>query len=175
MSSNPAALIWRTLCRFGSGIVLLFLGGVVILAGIWFLKGPDILERYEKPMTYDEAVKGKHLRFPFPKSAHHIQYALYGDWQAYDCRVRFEAPVQDCLDHMATVIAWNDQPYHRKSDYPRTEVTRVDPVGAGYLEEIPWFDVDAIHHGIALGKSASHTPRIWVDTDRGVFYFAESD
>jgi hypothetical protein len=40
---------------------------------------------------------------------------------------------------------------------------------------VPWFTPDAIQSGVEGGKRRSHQPRVWVDTDRGVFYYEYMD
>jgi len=42
---------------------------------------------------------------------------MYGDWQAYQRLVRFEAPVEDCIRHIDAVLAWDDKLYNRTSSY----------------------------------------------------------
>lgn len=142
--------------------------------------GPDYVKRYDKPLTYAQAIKEKDMDFPLPASSRNIYYGMYADWQAYTRLVRFEAPVEDCLKHIDTVIAWNDKIYGRTSSYPRVPVTHVDSVGAAWLDKTEWFDPEKLKRGIYVGESSghtpeSHTPEIWVDLDRGVFYFKETD
>jgi len=132
-------------------------------------------KRYDKPLTYAQATNEKDIIFPFPESAHNIYYGIYGEWQAYAKIVRFDAPVQDCLKHIDTVLAWDDKNYNRTSSYPRVTVTNVEPVDAGFPTPISWFKPDKITHGIHVGESGSHVPQIWVDSDRGTFYFRLTD
>jgi hypothetical protein len=138
---------------------------------LWVLKGPDVLVRYDKPLTYEEAVSKKDLRFPIPKSARNICYAVYLDWQAFDERMKFEAPVEDCIKHIDTIISQHGG----NPSYSKVEVTHVDLVGAGFLESAAWFDPESIKRGLFVGEDRSHKPRIWIDLDRGIFYFAEHD
>ena len=137
--------------------------------------GPDELTRCDKPITYAQAIAKHDINFPFPASRHDIYYGIYGDWQAFTLLVRFEAPVQDCLKHIDTMIAWDDKMGNRTSSYPRVAVTHVDRVDAGNLKPAPWFAPDTITNGIYAGTNWSHTPQIWVDLEKGVFYFKETD
>ena len=137
--------------------------------------GPVPVKRYDKPLTYAEAIKEKDIDFPFPASSHNIYHGKYGEWQAYTRLVRFEAPAEDCLKHIDAVLAWDNKIYGRTSSYPRVQVTHVNAVGTGYLGPTPWFDPGSIKRGIYAGESSSHTPEIWVDLDKGVFYFKETD
>jgi hypothetical protein len=136
---------------------------------------PAHSKRYDKPLTYSQATKEKDITFPFPESAHNIYYGIYGEWQAYTMIVRFDAPVQDCLKHIDTVLAWDDKTYGRTSSYPRVTVTNVERVDAGFLTPTSWFTPDKITHGVHVGKGGGHVPQIWVDSDRGTFYFRETD
>jgi hypothetical protein len=77
------------------------LSAVTILAGALlttFLSscGPDYRERHDEPMTLNEALSAK-IDFPFPHGARNIQFAAYSDWQMYQKLIRFEAPVQECV------------------------------------------------------------------------------
>jgi len=137
--------------------------------------GPDYVKRFDKPLTYAEAVTNQDINFPFPATSRDIYFGMYADWQAFTMIARFQAPVQDCVRQIDAVIAWDDQIYHRTSSYPRITITNVAPQGAGWLGSAPWFTPETIQHGIYAGQDSSHTPRIWVDTDRGIFYFAEDD
>ena len=37
------------------------------------------------------------------------------------------------------------------------------------------FEVQAIRHGIAGGSGPHHSPKVWIDTDRGVCYYKQTD
>jgi hypothetical protein len=126
-------------------------------------------------MTYEQASREKDIDFPLPTSAHNIYYGIYGDWQAYTMIARFDAPTQDCLRHIDAVLAWDDKTYNRTSTYPRVTVTKVEPVDAGFLTPTSWFTPDKIKQGIHVGEGGGHVPQIWVDLERGTFYFRETD
>jgi len=132
-------------------------------------------KRYNKPLNYAQAIKEKDITFPLPESARNIYYGIYGEWQAYTMIVRFDAPVQDCIKHIDTVLAWDDKNYNRTSSYPLVTVTNVEPVDAGFLTPTSWFTPDKITRGIHVGESGGHVPQIWVDSDSGTFYFRETD
>jgi hypothetical protein len=137
--------------------------------------GPDYVKRYDKPLTYSQAIKEKDIDFPLPASSHDIYYGAYADWQASTLVVRFTAPTQDCIKQIETVIAWDDKIYSRTSSYPRVTITNVEPVDAGWLGSVSWFTPNAITNGIYTGTNSSHTPEIWIDLDKGIFYFKSED
>ncbi|MEO8614590.1 MAG: hypothetical protein ABI600_05565 [Luteolibacter sp.] len=153
----------------------------VVILGIAFClllyrcSQPDYVVRFDKPLTYEEAVKNPDVDFPLPATSSEIYYGMYADWQTYTRIVRFKAPVEDCISHIDSVIKWDERMYHRTSSYLRKKVSRVDHQGAGCLEPAKWFTPETITDGLYEGKDSSHTPQIWVDLDRGIFYFKVTD
>jgi hypothetical protein len=138
--------------------------------------GLDYKKRFDKPLTYEQAMKEKDIDFPLPKTAHNINSAMYVDWQVFQHFVRFEAPKEDCMANIDAVLAWHDKEHKTTTSYPRVPVTHVNPIGGDEtMGPTPWFDVDKITNGIFAGKNDSRTPEIWVDLDRGVFYYFEAD
>ncbi|MEO6052890.1 MAG: hypothetical protein ABIP97_02660 [Chthoniobacterales bacterium] len=137
---------------------------------------PDLEKRYDKPMTYEQAKKvvGD---FPLPDSCRNVTYGIYADWQAYTCLVRFEAPVDVCIKQIDTVLAWDNQVYKRDKSYGREEIGKTvqGDTSTGWLKEVPWFKPGTIKRGIYTGENSSHIPQIWVDTEKGVFYYKEED
>ncbi len=136
---------------------------------------PEYTKRYNEPLTYAEAQKKRDIDFPLPQSSRNIYYGMYADWQAYTLLVRFEAPVEDCLKHIKTVLDWHNAMHKRSSTYPSVEVTSVEDPGTGWLAPAPWFTPETITRGVYTGESSSHAPQIWVDLDRGIFYFKVTD
>lgn len=174
---NKGSNVPRNPSRFRLAMgALVFLGLVLFLSsGIYFLFCSATVIRFDKPLTYAEASTNKDIDFPFPASSHDIYYGFYADWQAYTRIARFEAPVQDCIHQIDTVVAWDNRIYHRTSSYPHITITNVAPQGAGWLKSASWFTPETITNGIYAGLDSSHTPQIWVDTNRGIFYFMEND
>jgi hypothetical protein len=101
---------------------------------------------------------------------HNVRFYYHSEWIEYEFAVRFEAPPEDCIKQIPIVLAWDDKTYNRTSSYPVINVTNV-----GRQTDVTWFDADKITNGIYAGKDGSHTPQIWIDRDRGVFYFWETD
>jgi hypothetical protein len=158
---------WPNVCK------LILMAACLSLASCG--KKPDNVERYDKPLTYSQAIKNKDIDFPLPASSHDIYFGEYHDWQAYTYIVRFTAPTQDCIKLIDAVIAWDDKLYNRTSSYPRITVTNVEVVSAAYLDPAPWFNPNTITNGIYTGMNSSHTPEIWIDLDKGIFFFKETD
>lgn len=135
--------------------------------------GPDESLRYDQPMTYAEATNKPDIGFPFPPSSRNIYYGEYQDWQCYTLLVRFQAPVSDCISQIDTVIACDNRIINRTSTYPRITVTNVPFQGSGDFDSVPWFTPNTITHGIYVGTNIDHGPQIWIDTDKGIFYFMQ--
>ncbi len=160
--------------------LFIVLGLIIVLSCLIFYKcsqpdQPDYLKRYDNPLTYSQAMKESDIDFPLPASSSDIYYGMYADWQAYTRIVRFTAPVEDCISHIDKVIEWSDSISGRKSSFPRIKVTHVDLQGAGWLEPAAWFKPETITNGLYVGDNASHVPQMWIDLDKGIFYFSESD
>jgi len=151
-------------------ILLVLIAGILTSCGRKY----DGQINCDTPMTYEEAYSKK-LGFPLPKGCFNVTYAEVADWQLHDIYARFEAPVDVCLRHIDTVLAWHDSMYKNNTSYPKAEITNSMRGGGDLTIPAPWFDLDKLKHGIEAGTNASHQPMIWVDTDRGVFYFHETD
>ena len=126
----------------------------------------------DSPQTYKEAKK--HIPIHLPETATAIQYASYGEWQIYEGFIKFQAPVNDCIANARFVIEENQKRLpQRKSDLDqefRPIVKSFSPT-SNYLGTLPWFDVDKISKGIAIGADGDSQPHIWIDTEKGIFYY----
>jgi hypothetical protein len=128
--------------------------------------------RYDQPMSYLQATNAG-FDFPLPASSHNVRFYYHTEWLEYEFVVRFEAPTEDCIKQIPIVLAWDDKTYNRTSSYPVINVTNVERQTD--INDIKWFDADKITNGVYTGENGSHTPQIWIDRDRGVFYFWETD
>jgi len=138
--------------------------------------GPDLLERVDTPLTLAEARARGEKTFPFPDSAHDIYFAVYGEWQEYDFLLRFQAPPEDCLAAIPAVIAWHNHESRQSSNYKPAPLNgRTTLPRSSSLSPVRWFDSAVIERGICAGENGGHTPNIWVDTDKGIFYFQVHD
>ncbi len=116
---------------------------------------------------------------PLPPTARNIRYRLRRQWIELDETVRFEAPVDVCIAHADTVIKACQARFG--SEYPVEQKTLAKmhpPEGAmnSYRSSSPaWFDVWNIVNGLEAGGGGTLRPKIWIDTDRGVFYYQLTD
>jgi hypothetical protein len=136
----------------------------------------DYQQRFDAPLTYQQASSEPDIQFPLPPYSRHINYAAYADWQVAGEFVRFEAPVEDCLRHVETVTAWLNRSYGRQMRWKQDEINdSSDPLEVHQetlLGQLTWFEVHRVRNGIHLKELSDSTPpQMWVDLDAGVFYF----
>ena len=137
--------------------------------------GPDVLERIDKPITLAEARRKKET-FPFPESAQNIYWGVYQNIQEYEYIVRFEAPSSDCLATVPNITAWYEQKHHPHISFtsvplgPNTSLPKSDG-----LYPVPWFDLRHIQRGVQFTGDSQEKPNIWIDLERGIFYFRDTD
>lgn len=143
--------------------------------------------RADAPLSYDEAVANGKVPMPLPKEATHIQYVDFYEYGFMHC-VRFEAPVKICQAHAAEVMKAFNQRMQTSHNELRVAVqaqslNRAELTESARLvrEEIAeaarasWFDPDKIVHGEMWGRRGSHTPVVMIDTEKGVFYYLQTD
>ena len=106
-----------------------------------------------------------------------IRVARFSQWTAYEIFVRFEAPKADCVAFAERIIAAHDREHARSAPVAFAEFE--GPVERSVAStphlETEWFDIQAIRHGVVGGSGPSHSPKVWIDTDRGVFYYKQTD
>lgn len=90
---------------------------------------------------------------------------------------RFDAPVLDCIAYGKRLLQQNDS-----SDATDLIPLKSSPEPIGGLdhmglEKVGWFDVETVRSGFEGHQVRSAYPKgvFWIDTDRGRFYFWESD
>jgi hypothetical protein len=145
---------------------------------------PNTAWRTMTPLSYAQAMANGHCPISLPKEARNIQfvdfYAGYGGLREF---VRFEAPVQVCTAHAVTVInqfnSWSASLRVNTTAYPidlleakeqTREAREFEPTSRAH-----WFDSDTIKNGRRWGSNSSHLPLIYVDLDRGIFYYTCTD
>ncbi len=124
------------------------------------------------PVSLTEA--RKFCRIPLPDSARNIQVAVFSDWENYQCFVRFEDSSPECARAIEPVFRSHAKDMKWKYAAPKikviTEAPVLDVTPQGSLR-VDWFDIANIKHGITAGWQ----PQVWVDNDRGAFYFCLTD
>jgi hypothetical protein len=150
--------------------------GVLGLVGfaVWVFVFPHETKT-DGPVALQQA---KHCPIPLPQSARNIQFLKQSQWISYIEYVRFEAPPQDCLDHVKVVLdAWRK--HADPSVYPDPdpmEIIKTPPYRDLVAEQagVNWFDIDNIKRGVTR-SGGSGVPAIWIDTERGIFYYRLTD
>jgi hypothetical protein len=159
---------------FAIPIALLAVLGLValLLTTSFFTNRPSTIES-QRPLSLVEA---KQCPIPLPKSAHDIQYAAYADWQILDCYVRFEASPQDCLAEAKALLAQDEKTGSRIPESDRTfrPAVTVPSPSSRYFKDLSWFDIGQLLEKprcLEIGGDNDIEPHIWIDQDRGVFYY----
>ena len=134
------------------------------------------------PVSLDEAGD---CPIPLPKSARNIQFYSRTQWNFFEVYVRFEAPPQDCLDHVDVVLAhwrktFSESEYPDSSPGPLVTIERPPEQSTGkrYGDPEPrfgWYDPYNIEEGVTTQSYGGGNLSISVDTRRGVFYYSICD
>jgi len=152
-----------------------FVAGCVLCAGcVWAIFLPHETKT-SQPVTLDHAGG---CPIPLPPTAHSIQFYERSQFNFFSEFVRFEAPVDDCIEHVQSVrAAWGKEvDYLRDRFGPLRSLAEPPPARTIAQERgVTWFDPQNIREGLAAGGGGSGIPMIWVDTERGVFYYELSD
>ena len=143
--------------------------------------------RADTPLSQAEAVANGKCPIPLPSDASHIQYVDFYDYGFMRC-VRFEASIEVCRLHAAKVMeAFNRQMQASHNDLrvavqsrplDRAATASMAHFVRGEVAEAAraaWFDPDKIAHGEMWGRQDSHTPLVFIDLGRGVFYCLQTD
>ena len=151
--------------------VLILVVGIVCGVFIWFFRAN--IDQSKGPTSREEALL--HCSIPLPTNARNIQYASYAaGLQEGHFYIRFEAPVADCYGNAKAIFV------ARAKDFPRYVVPEFEPVSHPQREKstdlrIDWFDNDRISKGAVAGTGWGWEPKIWIDDERGVFYYEVND
>jgi hypothetical protein len=167
-----AILIGGAALLIGGKIVLVYLSPFSHMkAGIIITPSPVSLELAEK-----------NCPISLPRSARNIQYGVWSLWQASMTYVRFEAPVDDCLKHAEKVLNEHVLSYNLTgvSIVTNTDFQKPQNPGTPTKDfDVSWFDVEAISGGIQFELKSDpngvSSPIIYVDKNRGVFYYRYYD
>jgi len=152
--------------------------GQVVIRGIQIITHyleKETIRKSDSPLTLNEA-KTK-INFQFPKSAKNIYFADYNQWIVKEFLMKFDASLEDCKSFSLNLIEkHNQEAPKRKIPNELFKIEKSpDPFSPQPSLKVKWFDIDRIKHGFYAGKNASHTPRIWIDSDRNKFYYLYTD
>ncbi|HSY17252.1 MAG TPA: hypothetical protein VK815_02920 [Candidatus Acidoferrales bacterium] len=157
---------------------LIVLVGALTLAalavfGIFVWATGANIDQSKGPTSREDALV--HCSIPLPASARNIQYASYAaGLQEGHFYVRFEAPVADCYSNAKAIFI------ERAKHAPSYVIPEFQPVSHPERAKssdlrIDWFDNDRISKGMVAGAGQGWEPKIWIDEERGVFYYEDND
>jgi len=177
--------MWAGICGGGFAVTL----ATFITAMFFYMMGPKVTDHYSTPLTIDQA-RQQDCPIPLPDSAQHVQWVFAaGGLQALEILVRFEAPVDVCRAHVQTVFdAWSKHWQERGAQGqpmnvgappllpPLTTLRAIPaPEDNDMVGHATWFDVEQIKNGSTAGNNGESTPQVWIDEDRGIFYYKLTD
>lgn len=97
----------------------------------------------------------------------------------YKTYVRFEAPPQDCVNHINTVKAYWEEEWDTSLGNFQPPGPIEEPSYDRHFYSDPyspaWFEPNTIDEGVTAGGGGTGVPMVWVDTQRGIFYYEISD
>lgn len=133
---------------------------------------PEIAQT-DQPLRREQAGR---CPIPVPSDAKNIYFASYADLPAYQVFVRMELPFDEAMRFAEERLKEYENKSGRHLDLNPRPVTSEPELG---LEPLPglnlrWFDIQNIHNGLLFGD-INTGPRAWVDKERNLFYYCESD
>jgi len=149
------------------------LGAIFALAGfLWWSFDHVSVQKSSGPTSRAKA--SSHVPFALPESAHDVEYSIEaGGLQYYACFVRFVAPSADCRAAAEAIFA------DRAKTYQNSVVPKFGSAShpsQAELQQYPgWFRVDQITNGVETDAGGNWGPHIWIDEDRGIFYYFMTD
>jgi hypothetical protein len=174
------------------GIIAACAVAIGILSAAWSsdpAHGETMIET-RTPVPFAQATR---CPIPLPTQAEAIQYKVWTCGGGLDEYAVFRAPRDVCVAHAATVFAaWHKECDRRSATQPPASIPASGPALAMIATSQPspaflppksgpaptcpeWFDPESITNGLASASHASHTPDIWIDLDRGIFYYHMQD
>ena len=101
---------------------------------------------------------------PLPSSARNIQYRAHRQWIELDERVRFEAPIADCIAHAGAVIKACQAKFGSEYPVEQKALTKMQSP-EGFMDSYrssspPWFDVWNIVNGLEAGGGGTFRPKV---------------
>ncbi len=165
---DPRARVYKRLVLWG-----------ILAFSAWVLYQTPCIPTYRssgsRPLSFERAQRRCPIRLP--STAQNVQYKHFSFLLYFAESVRFEAPVADCLAHIRTVIEDHNARYTsglRQTPIKWTPIT-TPPSKVQLGLDVPWFDIHNIQSGIQAGARGTIQPAIWVDAERGVFYYMMTD
>jgi len=122
---------------------------------------------YESPAFLTASEARKHIAVSLPDEATNIRFAGYREWIAADDYLRFEAPVDVCLKHAAVMMP--KSPLQQHQDRSSSAGTHPSSL---HLKDLSWFDLKRATNVVSARDGMK---ALFIDQDRGVFYYRFTD
>ncbi len=150
-----------------------------------------------RPLTREQAMATLKLQVPLPDDARDVQYSGAQEWQMYEFVYTFKASPASCLRHAKAVLAERDPSGGSDSAAP-PELKAIDQKSRkGFIDAMAepgwgkggiglkryriephwpakWYAPEKIEKGLEA-VDHTNTKRVWVDTERGVFFYEKTD
>lgn len=148
-----------------------WLVALAVLALLLFAAWQVAMPHSNEPSSFVTAGQAETFtEVPLPAAATHIRIAEYHHWIQFEQYMRFEAPPEVCLAYAEKILPKRTlQPVGEEEFKSMTY-----PLVKGAFTDLSWFDPTAAKHLVTAGGGPS-VPQIWIDQDRGVFYFRKTD
>jgi hypothetical protein len=149
---------------------ILSIFGVLVILGLFGayvlheIGSTDITDHFSSALSVEEARQLK-CPIPLPDNAKNVRFGIAGAFGSYEYLVKFEAPVDVCRAHVLTVFSATSGP--KPTLTALTEHPMPLSAPRTMFGKAPWFDIENISHG----ESAYWGDSIWIDDDRGIFYY----
>lgn len=155
-----------------SGLYVIGIGLFVSFFIIAACKFIPRVNRTTKALSLEDA--REKCPIALPDGAANIRFFERGQWIAYTSLVKFEAPVEICKQHARNLLeSHNMENSDRNPISTQLQKLSSRPTKKTFYTE--WFDVHNIEKGLCGGKIGSHCPQIWIDEERGIFYYCYTD
>jgi len=145
--------------------------GILVALGILGFVVCDLMFsetiRQDAPLTVERA-RQIGCPIPLPEDATRVRFAVYHHWGKSETYLRFNADTAICKEWVATILDANKG----SPEQVRLQNITTPPVikSWGELGPLTWFNISRIMVG-SFSTGGPRGPEIWIDNDRGIFYY----
>lgn len=150
--------------QFSLVLSAIFVAGA---AFAWQLLGARISQP-DGPISAREA--SRFLGKPLPAAATNIRACSYSSFQEYVVYLRFEAPSSVCVAFASDVASVEALEAVDKFEI----IAQARQLNLEAFKDLSWFDLVRANNVVGAGGGPG-IPRVWVDLDRGAFYYYVTD
>jgi len=125
--------------------------------------------RQDIPMTVERA-RQVGCPIPLPEEATRVRFAAYHHWGRNETYLRFNADAAVCKEWVKTVLNANESNGTPDQALWQNITSPPEIKSWGELGPLSWFNISRIMVG-SFSTGGPHGPEIWIDADRGIFYY----